>query len=273
MITFRSPLSGLSHICIAAAACIGFGFLIQSVGHAHEGHDHDDSAKTALAISTYPRVVAQSELYEIVGILKNDRLTIYIDSLSSNEPATGTKVAVAIGGGDPVNGEPADNRTYTVPVPSSADSESVDMVFNVTAGGADDLLIGTLNLSGRSVGAATRSDQRLWLGWLAATPSPLQSSTLLSFAIFGLGILFERFRRRRLFTPALVAGSAAVAVLVLLVAVTFRDKEGRASNAAQIPAPAAMSDAPRRLSDATAFVSKPTQRLLDIRTVAAKPET
>jgi cobalt-zinc-cadmium efflux system membrane fusion protein len=34
-----------------------------------------------------------------------------------------------------------------------------------------------------------------------------------------------------------------------------------------------MSDAPRRLPDGTAFVAKSTQRLLDIRTVAAKPET
>jgi membrane fusion protein, heavy metal efflux system len=34
-----------------------------------------------------------------------------------------------------------------------------------------------------------------------------------------------------------------------------------------------MSDAPRRLPDGTVFVAKPTQRLLDVRTVAAKPES
>ncbi len=40
------------------------------------------------------------------------------------------------------------------------------------------------------------------------------------------------------------------------------------------PAPAAaLSDAPRRMPDGTAFVAKPTQRLLNIRTVAAEPTT
>jgi len=34
-----------------------------------------------------------------------------------------------------------------------------------------------------------------------------------------------------------------------------------------------MSDAPRRLPDGTAFVAKPTQRLLEVRTTATKPET
>jgi membrane fusion protein, heavy metal efflux system len=36
---------------------------------------------------------------------------------------------------------------------------------------------------------------------------------------------------------------------------------------------AGMSDAPRRLPDGTAFVAKPTQRLLEVRTAAAERET
>ncbi len=44
----------------------------------------------------------------------------------------------------------------------------------------------------------------------------------------------------------------------------------RATRAAGGPV---VSDAPRRLPDGAAFVAKPTQRLLDVRTIAAKPET
>lgn len=88
-------LAAISCICIATA-CIG-----QPAALAHEGHDHNDAATSALAASTYPRVVAQSELYEIVGILKKDRLAIYLDQLSSNEPVAGAKLRVTIGDSEP----------------------------------------------------------------------------------------------------------------------------------------------------------------------------
>jgi membrane fusion protein, heavy metal efflux system len=45
------------------------------------------------------------------------------------------------------------------------------------------------------------------------------------------------------------------------------------SSAARTTTAAGMNDAPRRLPDGTAFVAKPTQRLLEVRTAAAKPET
>ena len=96
-------LAAISCICIAAA-CIG-----QPAALAHEGHDHDDAATTALAASTHPRVVAQSELYEIVGILKKDGLAIYLDQLSSNEPVAGAKLRVTIGDSEPVDAEPSES--------------------------------------------------------------------------------------------------------------------------------------------------------------------
>jgi RND family efflux transporter MFP subunit len=225
-----------------------------------------------LVASTYPRVIAQSERYEIVGILKNDRLRIYIDRPDSNEPVTGIILAVAIGGGDPINAEPADDGTYTLPVTRTVDAESVDVIFTIAADGGDDLLVGTINLPQGTTAATTAIGQRTWLRWITAIPPPFQSALLLSFAIFGLGVLFEQSRRKRLVARSLITGAAAFAILALLLAVTLVEKEGRSSNAAQVP-PAAMSDAPRRLTDSTAFIAKPTQRLLDIRTAAAKPET
>ena len=45
------------------------------------------------------------------------------------------------------------------------------------------------------------------------------------------------------------------------------------TNNASPPATQALSDAPRRLQDGSAFAAKPTQRLLDIRTAAAEPQT
>src|SRR5262249_41390244 len=79
---------------IAALTWIAAFLLVPCVSRAHEGHDHDDSARAALASSTYPRVTAQSELYEVVGILKGDRLSIYLDRAATNEPVTDVKVSV-----------------------------------------------------------------------------------------------------------------------------------------------------------------------------------
>jgi RND family efflux transporter MFP subunit len=62
--------------------------------------------------------------------------------------------------------------------------------------------------------------------------------------------------------------------LGLLVAVALSDENQRSGNTAtQTPPPDLMSDAPRRLPDGTAFVAKPSQRLLEVRTAGAKLET
>jgi RND family efflux transporter MFP subunit len=92
--------------------------------------------------------------------------------------------------------------------------------------------------------------------------------------IFALGVLFGHLQRNGRVIPAIATGAAAVGVLVVLVAVALsQEAPDQAGNAARPSTDGPMSDAPRRLPDGTAFVAKSTQRLLDVRTVAAKPET
>jgi hypothetical protein len=52
----------------------------------HERHNHGEAALAALNSSAYPRVPAQSKLHKVVGILKGDRLLIYLDHVAANEP-------------------------------------------------------------------------------------------------------------------------------------------------------------------------------------------
>ena len=93
---------------------------------------------------------------------------------------------------------------------------------------------------------------------------------MLALIAFGLGVLFGHFQRRGLFAPAMATAAGAAGVLVIMVAVALSDNgQGGKPPAATA---AGMSDAPRRLPGGTAFVAKPTQRLLEVRTVAAKPE-
>jgi hypothetical protein len=101
-------IAALAHIVIVVA------FLSPAASFGHEGHDHDDAAVAALVSSTYPRVTAQSELYEVVGILKGGRLAIYIDQFTTNEPVTDAKVMVTIGNSEAVEAERAQDGSYSL---------------------------------------------------------------------------------------------------------------------------------------------------------------
>lgn len=258
-------------MCIAVVLCLAAIVCSPTAGLAHEGNDHDDSA---LATATYPRVTTHSELYEIVGIVKNARLTIYLDRFASNEPVTDAKVAVTFGDREPVNAEPTDNGTYTVALPRITGTTPVEIVFSIISANGDDLLVGSIALPERATGTVTPAMDTAWLRWITTIPAPIRNPIVLSVAIFGLGVMFGQFRRRRLFVPALASGAATIVVLTLLAAVALSD-DGQGSNKSA-PAAAqqtAMSDAPRRLADNSAFVAKPTQRLLEVRTVPAQAET
>jgi len=88
---------------------------------------------------------------------------------------------------------------------------------------------------------------------------------------FGLGVLSGHLQRSGRLIPAVATGVAAAGILVA-VALTGNDND-RSGTTARTTAGAGTSDAPRRLPDGTAFVAKPTQRLLEARTAVAQPET
>jgi membrane fusion protein, heavy metal efflux system len=260
----------------AALTSIAAFLLIPSVAPAHEGHDHDDSARAALASSTYPRVTAHSELYEVVGILKGDRLLIYLDRAATNEPVTDAKVRVTIGDGEAIDAAPAENGTYAVSSRRLTGAGSVEVIFAITASSGDDLLVGAMTLPKADVPGAGESPTAgaTLSRWIAALPAPIRNPIVLTVVTFALGILFGHLQRSGRVVPAIATGAAAVGVLVVLVAVALsQEAPDQAGSAARPSTDGLMSDAPRRLPDGTAFVAKSTQRLLDVRTVAAKPET
>jgi hypothetical protein len=137
------------------AMLAGLGLLITSaaVALAHEGHDHGAPPPAAVTTNN-PRVTAQSDAYELVGVLRGDRLGIYLDRFASNEPVTDARMAVTIGGDQEVQAEAAADGTYTVTSPRFAGEGPLELIFAVTAPSGDDLLIGTLQLPAKPVAAA-----------------------------------------------------------------------------------------------------------------------
>jgi RND family efflux transporter MFP subunit len=275
MLLFRFCPPGLFYNArVAALCCVAGIFLSISTPFAHEGHENDDATRSALASSTYPRVTAHSELYELVGIVRGERLSIYLDHFATNEPVADAKIKVAIADAEPVDAALAEKGVYTISFPRSARTGSVEIVFSVTAASGDDLLVGALTLPSDTGSSAASSTEAPASTWISSIPWPIRHPIALILITFGLGVLFGHFQRSGRFAPATATGAAAAVVLVALVAVSVsgNDRDHPAS-AARNTAGAGMSDAPRRLPDGTAFVAKPTQRLLEVRTAAAKPET
>ena len=264
MFTVQRCLKGrLTRLGLASLCCLASLFLGFAASVAHEGHDHGDSEKAAVVASAYPRVAARSELYEIVGILKDDQLSIFLDDALTNEPISDATLQITIGDAPPIEATKASNGMYAVALPDRKFAGSAEIIFSVNASKGDDLLVDSLAVP---VTPGASPPEMGGHGW---TPGPRATAFVL--AGLGFGLLFGYWRRRG---QKVAATSAAVATgaCVLLAAVSL----GQSQNGTNSLAPAVtqtLSDAPRRLQDGSVFAAKPSQRLLDVRTAAAEPQT
>ncbi|PWE82124.1 hypothetical protein XF30_31620 [Bradyrhizobium sp. SUTN9-2] len=260
----RCPKGRLAALGLAGAfwlASLAFGL---SGAFGHEGHDHGDAEKTAVVSSAYPRIAARSELYEVVGILKDGRLSVFIDDAVTNEPVSDAALQVTVGDSDPIEASIREDGVYTAPIPNGTPSGSVEVIFSINASRGNDLLVDSFIPRAE----ARPAQQKHAPGWLLSTRAAIAASVL---AALGFGLLFAYWKRRGRFMAASMSAVVAGA-FVILASVMFG--EGR-TNATQ-PSPPdvpALSDAPRRLQDGTVFAAKPTQRLLEVRTAAAEPQT
>lgn len=236
---------------------------------AHEGHDHG-ALPAPVATAGSPRVALHSDAYELVGILRGDRLTLFLDRYAGNAPVTDAGLVVTIGTGADVAATPTAEGTYVVASDRLVGAGPLELVFAITHPGGDDLLIGTLErpaapAAGAPAASGHASAQAASVV-IAGRPVPVLY--LAMGAALAVGLLLGATLRRSL--PAL---SLTGLVLVLLIAGTglASAHEGHDHGETAKVAPPA-GDTPRRLADGSVFAPKPTQRLLEIRTQVTKTE-
>ena len=58
---------------------------------AHEGHDH--SAQPAISAAA-PRLESSSRDFELVGVVRGDRLVVFLDQYASNDPVTDARIEI-----------------------------------------------------------------------------------------------------------------------------------------------------------------------------------
>jgi cobalt-zinc-cadmium efflux system membrane fusion protein len=249
---------GLAGLCGLASLILGL-----AVSVAHEGHDHGEADKSAVVSSAYPRVAARSELYEIVGILKDGQFSIFIDDAVTNEPVSDAALQVTIGDSGAIEATKAGNGVYFAALPDRKATGSVEVIFSVAAKKGDDLLVDSLT----SPQTSSPPQQQHEHDWLSSN----RCMVAFALAAVGFGLLFGYARRSG---PKIAATfSAVVAGAFVVLAATSFGESRTGAGPANTPEAPALSDAPRRLQDGSAFAAKPTQRLLDVRTAVAEQQT
>ncbi len=233
-------------------ACLLVGLIaavgLSTSGDTHEGHDHE---KQTLVIGTgLPRGVAVSDEFQLVAILRSGELHIYLDRFSTNEPITSAVVEAETLNG-PARAEQNPDGTYRLTAKWALPEKRYDLIFTVT----DKETVDVLPLS-IDVPAETRSPSSAkGRSWLAPT---LLAILIAAVALFAL----KRWPRIR-------SRLTGFAVFLLVIACTAANAhEGEDHEKQQGPRIA--RDVPQRLANGSAFVPKPSQRLLAIRTSLVK---
>ena len=271
---FRSvrpvPMSPIPRAGRLVIACLLLA--VATVAFAHEGHDHAEEEAGAVAAPVVASATAggiagrsvvelASERYEALVQSHGDHLDIWLDRYDTNEPVTGARVAVTLGEAAEVVAEEETPGQYMVPITPLAPGSSAALALSIQSAAGDDLLGGTLtDATPPAEPLVSRLLHVLEHGW----------RWLLGVLIaVGAAIVLLRLRARRRDHLALSVGVALFAATWALHPVPLGAHEGHEhADAPTAPMLAATTGSrPARLADGSVFVPKPTQRLLEVRTV------
>jgi cobalt-zinc-cadmium efflux system membrane fusion protein len=237
-------VSGLHTVLLAV-------LLMAGAAAAHEGHDHADDFKAMPQLAGSPRLEATSGPFELVALLRQGELAIYLDEVETNAPITNASVVVETPAGS-IKAE-AQEGIYRLGAPW-AQAGSHSLIFAVTEGNRIEILSGTLTITPRAAEQNPGWSLRPFAG--AGAPSLLIA--IVAFAGGGAAMLWTRRRK---------AASLALFAALLFAGVPDETSAHEGHDHASEPTVLQpSSDIAQRLSDGTLFVPKPAQRILAIRT-------
>jgi hypothetical protein len=131
---------------------------------ANEGHDDAAPSASGLPGANVPRVEAQSDLFEIVGVVQNGAMTLFVDRYATNEPVVDAKIDIEAG---PLKGSAPANPdgTYTFKNAALTRLGQHPVTFTITAGRDSDLLAGDLVIGDPNAAKVHVNDDPLWKRW------------------------------------------------------------------------------------------------------------
>lgn len=154
---------------------------------AGEGHDHGE-APAATAGPALPRFAAESDLFELVGVLDGRRLSLWLDRAADNSPVKDAKIELELGG-------------VKVPVTAHGEGEfeailaqplapgEIAVSATILAGEETDLLAGDLDIHAETEAVEDGHAQ----GW----PEVAFWAAVAGATLAGLAWLIHRLRNQR----------------------------------------------------------------------------
>lgn len=276
-----------SHTTAALRALAMTLALLAGPAYAHEGHDHG-APPPPVSKTIAPRGEAASAAFELVAVPKNGRLILYLDRFATDEPVRGATLTVETPSG-PIDATPAAEGSYQLPTPWLTKPGRYELMITVSAGADVDVLPVVLelpdpNAQPAAASAPVSATQAVTAALSQTVPAVVQGikarlvekkdPVLLAVAggAFLLGILVALLVRGRRRVPVLAVLALTATVLLSASAFAHGDEDHGhpESQAALVPSNtrgAGGADLAQRLPDGSVFVPKPTQRLLELRTV------
>jgi LPXTG-motif cell wall-anchored protein len=159
---------------------------LASAAWGHGGEDHGAAAAPVLAGDVAPRTSAQSDEFELVAVLAEGKLTLYLDRYADNAPVPDAEIEVESATFKAVAAQIAPG-VYSVPGQAFAQPGRHPLTISVQAGDAADLLTAMLDLALPAAGVEHAHGWGEWTVWGA-------SGALL---LAGAGLVAVRRRKRK----------------------------------------------------------------------------
>lgn len=126
------------------ALSLATGLLVPQSVMAAPGHDHGETTPTATG-TALPRFSAESDLFEIVGVLNGKQVTLYLDRSADNSPVTEAQIELEIGG-QQYNATKQGLDEFEVVLNEAPEPGVLPITAMVIAGDDSDLLAGELDI-------------------------------------------------------------------------------------------------------------------------------
>jgi hypothetical protein len=166
----------------AALATAALLFSLLPPAQAGEGHDHGETAPAA-AGPALPRFTASSELFELVGVLKGQQLSLYLDHADSNAPVKGASLELELGGRTYKPEAHGADGEFELALPQALAPGVIAVTASISTASDSDLLAGELDIHDEHAHdeAAAASPLRGWKAWAAGAGVLLAAALLIVF--------------------------------------------------------------------------------------------
>jgi hypothetical protein len=128
---------------LASKLLIALSLTIASAAYAGPGHGEEKP--TTARTQSLPRFYAESDLYEVVGVINGKEITLYLDRYPSNELVKGAKVEIELEGSK-ISSEPHGDGEYLFRLKNKIKDQPTAITITINDD-VTDILAATIDLS------------------------------------------------------------------------------------------------------------------------------